>query len=51
VDGRNIFLPNLKAIYRTDTAETDLRQMEAFEECWGRRHPVIDLIVTNLSRG
>ena len=38
---RKAILPGLRAIYRADTAEAALVELEAFEAEWGRRYPAI----------
>ena len=38
---RKAVLPGLRAIYRADTAEAALVELEAFETEWGRRYPAI----------
>jgi putative transposase len=38
---RKAVLPGLRAIYRADTAEAALVELEAFEAEWGRRYPAI----------
>jgi transposase-like protein len=38
---RKIIIPDLKAIYRAETAEGALAELDAFEAQWGRRYPAI----------
>jgi putative transposase len=38
---RKLIMPDLKAIYRADTAETAAAELEAFEAQWGKRYPAI----------
>jgi putative transposase len=38
---RKIIMPDLKAIYRAETAEGALAELDAFEAQWGRRYPTI----------
>jgi putative transposase len=38
---RKIIMPDLKAIYRAETAEGALAELDAFEAQWGRRYPAI----------
>src|ERR1700752_4955975 len=38
---RKLILPDLKAIYRAETAEAAVVQLEAFEAEWGKRYPAI----------
>ena len=38
---RKLIMPDLKAIYRADTAEAALEQLDAFEDKWGSRYPAI----------
>ena len=38
---RKAMLPDLKAIYRADTAEAALDHLAAFEAAWGKRYPAI----------
>ena len=35
---RKIIMPDLKAIYRAETAEAALAQLDAFEAEWGKRY-------------
>ena len=36
-----LIMPDLKAIYRAETAETAAVELEAFEAQWGKRYPSI----------
>src|SRR5215471_2354142 len=36
---RKLIMPDLKAIYRAETAETAAAELEAFEARWGKRYP------------
>src|SRR5499427_6036686 len=38
---RKLIMPDLKAIYRAETAETAAAELEAFEARWGKRYPAI----------
>src|SRR5690242_580637 len=38
---RKLIIPDLKAIYRAETAETAAAKLEAFEVQWGKRYPAI----------
>src|ERR1700757_4495977 len=38
---RKIIMPDLKAIYRAETAAAALAQLDAFEAKWGKRYPAI----------
>ena len=38
---RKIIVPDLKAIYRAETATAALTQLDAFEAKWGKRYPAI----------
>jgi putative transposase len=38
---RKLIIPDLKAIYRAETAETAAAELEAFEGQWGKRYPAI----------
>src|ERR1700751_3599460 len=38
---RKLIMPDLKAIYRAETAETAAAELEAFEAQWGKRYPAI----------
>jgi putative transposase len=38
---RKVILPDIKAIYRAETAEAALTRLEAFEAKWGARYPAI----------
>jgi putative transposase len=38
---RKLIMPDLKAIYRAETAETAAVELEAFEAQWGKRYPAI----------
>ena len=38
---RKLIIPDLKAIYRAETAETAAAELEAFEVQWGKRYPAI----------
>ena len=38
---RRILMPDLKAIYRAETAEAARQQLERFEASWGKRYPAI----------
>ena len=38
---RKIFMPDLKAIYRAETAATAQDQLDTFEAKWGKRSPAI----------
>jgi putative transposase len=38
---RKELMPELKAIYRADTADAALDRLDAFEAAWGKRYPTI----------
>src|SRR4249920_1305209 len=38
---RKLIMPDLKAIYRAETAEAAAAELDAFEAEWGRRYPAI----------
>ena len=38
---RKLIMPDLKAIYRAETAETAAAELDAFEAEWGKRYPAI----------
>ena len=38
---RKLIMPDLKAIYRAETAAAAAAQLDAFEAEWGRRYPAI----------
>jgi putative transposase len=38
---RKLLMPDLKAIYRAETAEAALARLDDFEAAWGRRYPAV----------
>ena len=38
---RKTVMPDLRAIYRAETADAAAARLDAFEACWGERYPVI----------
>jgi putative transposase len=38
---RKVIMPDLKAIYRAETADAARQQLDRFEVNWGKRHPAI----------
>jgi putative transposase len=38
---RKLIMPDLKAIYRAETAEVAAAELDAFEAEWGKRYPAI----------
>ena len=38
---RKLIMPDLKAIYRAETAEAAAAELDAFEAEWGKRYPAI----------
>jgi putative transposase len=41
MEDRKLIMPDLKAIYRAETADTAAAELEAFEAQWGKRYPAI----------